>query len=280
MTVSPGKGVEALGRQYPEWKPWLPVVEEVLNEAADSKWDRFIPSTPEPQPDIPLLARATLIVDLAFVRQWISRLMRTARQSGTGKMATLGRADSTDTPGLFKASLCQDSERLKQLALSIEADPDAFRAVADLVPVPFLHACAKRWSRPGNAWMQGYCFLCGAWAAFAEVRGIERSRHLRCGRCESDWEARWLYCIYCGMTDHEQLVSLVPETGTPTRTIEACKRCLGYLKSFMTLQGSPAGKVMVDDLASVDLDLVALEQQYKRPVGLGYALEVAIVERS
>ena len=74
------------------------------------------------------------------------------------------------------------------------------------------------------------------------------------------------------MTDHNELVSLVPEQGGTTRVIEACKRCLGYVKTFTTLQGSPAAKVILDDLASVDLDIAALEHGYQRPHGTGYSL--------
>jgi FdhE protein len=61
--------------------------------------------------------------------------------------------------------------------------------------------------------------------------------------------------------------------------IDACKRCLGYVKTFTTLQGSPPAKVMVDDLASVDLDIAALEQGYRRPAGAGYALDITIVQK-
>lgn len=81
------------------------------------------------------------------------------------------------------------------------------------------------------------------------------------------------------MTDHENLVSLVPEKGGTTRVIEACKRCLGYVKCFTVLQGSPPAKVMIDDLASVDLDLAALQEGYKRPEGCGYALHVTMIEK-
>ena len=61
------------------------------------------------------------------------------------------------------------------------------------------------------------------------------------------------------------------------RVIDACKRCLGYVKTFTTLQGSPPVKVIVDDLASVDLDIAALESGYLRPVGAGYTLDVGVV---
>jgi FdhE protein len=50
------------------------------------------------------------------------------------------------------------------------------------------------------------------------------------------------------------------------------------MKTFTTLQGSPPAEVMIRDLASVDLDLVALEHGYKRPAGAGYSLDVTVVK--
>ena len=78
------------------------------------------------------------------------------------------------------------------------------------------------------------------------------------------------------MTDHEELVSLVPEKNGSNAVIDACKRCFGYVKTFTTLQGSPPAKVMVDDLARVDLDIAALEQGYRRPEGAGYSLDIVV----
>ena len=78
------------------------------------------------------------------------------------------------------------------------------------------------------------------------------------------------------MNDHNQLVSLVPEKSGSNSVIDACKRCLGYVKTFTKLQGSPAAKVVLDDLATVDLDVAALEQGYKRPQGAGYSLNVTV----
>jgi hypothetical protein len=36
---------------------------------------------------------------------------------------------------------------------------------------------------------------------------------------------------------------------------------------------------MVDDLASVDLDIAALELGYRRPAGAGYTLDVTTITR-
>lgn len=85
-----------------------------------------------------------------------------------------------------------------------------------------------------------------------------------------------LSCPYCGITDHNELVSLVAENGASNVVIDACKRCLGYVKVFTTLQGGPPAKVILDDLASVEFDVVAAEQGYKRPQGTGYFLNVHV----
>ena len=255
----------------------------MLSETADAKWDRFVPAGIEAREDkVPLLAGTTISLEPDSLRRWTERLLRTASRCGTAKMATLKPAihAPSDILALFKASLCQDSDRLNEIAAALGADPEAFQAVMALVPVPFLHACNRRWTHAiAQSWAEGYCPVCGAWPAFAEVRGIERNRYFRCGRCAGEWQLYCLICPYCGMTDHNELVTMVPEQGGTSRVIEACKRCLGYVKSFTTLQGSPAAKVMLDDLASVDLDVAALEHGYRRPPTPGYSLDVTLVDK-
>ena len=272
-----------LGREFPEWQPWLTIVEEVLREATDSKWEPCVPAPLQSRESkVPLLAGATLDLELIVVGGWSQRLMRSACQSGTPKMLRLHGAKPPrfNTIDLFQSALCQNWQNVREAAADLDVDADAFQAVAALVPVPFLQACNRRWQQSINqSWTEGYCPVCGAWPALAEVRGIERSRYLRCGRCGGGWPAQCLFCSYCGMTGHEELVSLVPEKSGSNGMIDACKRCLGYVKTFATLQGSPPAKIIVDDLASVDLDIAALEQGYRRPEGTGYSLDIKVVNK-
>jgi FdhE protein len=282
MTASGETSLDDLGRQRPEWGPWLAVVRLVVEELDDRRWDAFVPDLVKaPQSKVPLLAGAAISFDKKAVGEWTARLLRTAFRSGTKEMATLEAAAGADVLALLKASLCQDGAALSETATRFGANADAFQAVASQLAVPFLHACSRRWadSLP-ISWMEGYCAVCGAWPAFAEVRGIDRNRYLRCGRCASEWRMLGLVCPFCGMDDHEQLARLVPEKDGATRVVESCKRCLGYVKTFTRLQASPAPRVILDDLANVDLDMAALEQGYKRPPGAGYALDVAVVEKA
>jgi FdhE protein len=270
-----------LKRRRPEWQPWLSVVEEIVREAASRDWDAVVPSVADrPHTTVPLLAGAALSLQASSVRRLLDRLIRIGSNGGTMKMAALGamRHADVDVLALFAASLCHDGNIVKEVAADSGVDAEALQALVALLPVPFLHACNRRWtSLISESWVEGYCPVCGSWPAFAEVRGIERSRCFRCGRCGAEWHARALHCPYCGLDDHAELVSLVPQNGG-SDVIDACRHCLGYVKTLTRLQGCPPAAVMLEDLASVDLDVAALEQGYVRPVGTGCSLEVTATD--
>ena len=274
--------LHGLKRQRPEWEPWLAVIEEIVRETASPRWDASVPAGVQPRPDgPPLVAGAMLAVPANSVRRLLKRLIRVASLSASPNIASLDRALDADLDvlTLFNASLCQNSDRIEELAATRGADAAGLQAVAALVPVPLLHACNRRWAASiSRSWVEGYCPVCGAWPAFAEVRGIERTRIFRCGRCGGEWHARLLSCPYCTEGSHDALVSLVPENGESHGTIDACTSCHGYVKTFTRLRGCEPDTVMLEDLASVHFDVAALEQGYTRPSGAGYPLEVSVTD--
>ena len=273
-----------LKRERPEWGPWLAVVEEALSDADAPIWDAAVPvDLRAPQVNAPVLAGTTAAVESRTVRRLLQRLIGVASRSGTPEMATLKsvRDADLDPLALFRASLCQDRRPTGEAAASCGADAGALEAVIALLCLPFLRACHRRWAPSVPAgWREGYCPLCAAWPAFAETRGIERTRFFRCGRCGGEWHARPLHCAYCGVDDHHALVSLVPQEQGMNAVIEGCRRCQGYVKTFTRLQGCSPGTVMLDDLASVALDVAALEQGFNRPHGPGYPLDVTVTGRN
>ena len=272
----------ALERQQPEWGPWLRVLHEVVCEPA-SGWDAVVHSAgrPSSQTNAPLLAGVAVSMPAASIRGLAKRLIRAAANGGTPKMTTLQavRAADLDVFALFTASVCQDRARLGEMAGLHGADEEAFEAVMALVALPFLHACRRHWAPSLSAtWTEGFCPVCGAWPAFAEMRGIERSRHFRCGRCASEWYSRLLCCAYCASTNHDELVTLVPEKTGAHCSVDACRRCHGYIKTFTRLQGCPPDAVMFEDLATVAFDVAALEQGYVRPSAAAHPLDIIVTD--
>jgi FdhE protein len=319
--------IDDLRRRRKEWAPWLAVVAEVVHEAHARAWDAAVPSAGDAATATvaPRLAGVALSLSAREARRFLKRLIRIASQAGSPKLATLRGAQTADLDvlALFAASVCQDGDSITAAAARSGSDAEALQAVVALLAVPFLHACARRFApsiSPG--WEQAYCPVCGSWPSFAEVRGIERSRAYRCGRCGAEWHARALCCPYCGTMEHDELVALVPEqanvhaaasepsgdlrpvrgragawgdvplerAGVPFERagigggapfeIDACNGCRGYVKTFNRLQACPAETVMLEDLASVELDVAALDQGYKRPAGAGYPLGVHVNDQA
>jgi FdhE protein len=277
--TSPDGALAGLKRQRPEWRPWLAVVEEALRDDGRAAWDASVHAMRHEQNDSPLLHRASVVVGDELVSNLFTRLIRLASQAGTTKMARLEAALSADVDAaaLFAASVRQDHSYAAGIGAALDIDDDALHAVGALLAIPFLQACHRRWGASlDESWIEGYCPLCGAWPAFAEVRGIERIRCFRCGRCGAAWHARTLHCPFCATDNHDELVSLVPEKAGANAVIEACRRCRGYVKTFTTLQGCPPDAVMLEDLGSVDLDVAALDQGYARPSSAGCSIAFSV----
>ena len=118
MTSSLDKHIVELKREYPEWQPWLAVVHEILDETVNPVWDAIVPVRTGPQQrKVPLLTGMTLNVEQSLIGRLLEQLIRVASTNGTAKMATLKTALHADFDilSLFKASLCHDSDHIKEL---------------------------------------------------------------------------------------------------------------------------------------------------------------------
>ena len=281
MAVAPpAAGLTERARRHPEWRPWLAVLEAVNAAAREPVWRNVVPPPASGGERVPALAGATVTVDARLLRRWLRRLLQTAAASG-GPAATLAaaaRADVERLRALLEGGLEQDSGRVAEVAAALGADAGPLSAVAAVAPVPLLRACATRWAdRLPATWDQGGCPVCGAWPTLAEARGLERARRLRCGRCAADWRTQWLRCPFCAATDHTRLGSLVLTVEVPdgaaaglarvATSIDTCQVCRGYLKTVTTLTPTSADDLALLDLATVELDVAAIEHGYARPAG-------------
>lgn len=262
-------GIERLSRERPEWLSWLRLVTHV--EAALEGFQRTSSVTPVAAgQDAPLLHGSTVKLDGGRLK----RLIRKLAVEADGSLRRFSPS-THDAVRLASAAVRQDGPELVALAEDAGIERDPLATIAQLAVVPLLHACGRLVEeRLPGFWPHGYCPVCAAWPLLAERRGLDRSRRLRCGRCATEWEVQWLRCAYCGERDHRQLGSLVLEGGDETLRVETCETCRGYLKSVATLQRIPPVELLLRDLGTVELDLVALERGFGRPEVGGFALEL------
>jgi FdhE protein len=281
MTLSAGarRQMDILLASQPETAPWLGVLSAVLEEAADGSpgapWDAVAAATTlqtEHSPGTPLLAGARIPIDALLADRWVRRVLALAAEAGPhaiGLRAAAGDDPSgapLDTRAFLEAAVNADGDQLDALARSLDIDPDALAAVATLAVMPLLQALRRRFgSAVDPRWDEGRCPICGGWPHLTEQRGLERTRRLRCARCGGDWAQPGIRCPYCGVVGHEARGALVSEQDGEARKIETCSACRGYLKSVSTPRAWAGDEVTLTDLATVDLDLVALEREFERP---------------
>jgi FdhE protein len=261
-------------RDAPESHAWLGLLEAALGESENGAvWDVAVPS-PNPAADrpvkAPLLSHVQLTVDGRAARGWVRRLLTLALPQDARRI---------DGVALLEAAVCHDDARLDALAGAEGVEPAALRVAAQMAALPLLQACGRRLATELPAsWWEGYCPVCGAWPVVAEYIGLERKRQLRCGRCGTGWAIPVLRCVFCDETWHENLGYFTPEGGEQTHKIEVCDTCKGYVKGFTTVRPLAPWAILLDDLTTVPLDVVALERGYHRPERPGYALRTEVVE--
>ena len=70
--------------------------------------------------------------------------------------------------------------------------------------------------------------------------------------------------MYCG-NDGETFLTAAPNPEIPGRRLQLCGECGGYAKVLDLPAPTEFPLVAIEDLASLDLDMAAIERQYGRP---------------
>jgi Protein involved in formate dehydrogenase formation len=137
---------------------------------------------------------------------------------------------------------------------------------------PLLEGAASGADVPSKEeWTGAACPVCGGppqVSVIAEESGefmAGSPRYLVCSRCASWWGYARATCISCGEDDSTRLGAYAPEDARWAR-IDTCDVCRSYVKAFDLREPNTVGVVpLVDDVATLVLDLWAQEQGFVRP---------------
>jgi FdhE protein len=252
----------------PTWRPWLDLLEIVLEEP-ELAWQTAVAFAAEHPAGAPLLHGAALALDAARATTLVRRL---------AESVGIARDASIDAPAAIRAAIARDDDALVAMADRCDASLDSFALIAQVASRPLLLSAARALDeRDARAWQRGYCPVCGAFPSLAETRGIERERRLRCGSCSADWPLPLLRCAFCDEGDHAKLGSLLVEGEEQLRRVETCESCRGYLKVVATFDALGTRALLMADVGTVPLDLVAQDRGYARPARPGWTLTVELV---
>jgi FdhE protein len=278
-----GLELERLAATDPAVAPLARLQAVALRAADDPAWEQSIPDLAGPRAEeaAPRLDGARLIVDADRLRGLLGRLAASLDSGGAPRAAWLGplfASSELDPAAVLRAGLVHDDAALEAMASRADADPAVLAVVAHAATLPLLAACGRGAAAAlaAERWPHGYCPTCAAWPTLAEVRGLARELVLRCGRCSSGWPFEHRRCPYCGNREQHTQRYFAPEQERETRRAVTCDRCHGYVKTQATLGPLGHPEILVRDLESLELDVMALEHGYRRPDGLGWALALAV----
>jgi FdhE protein len=198
-------------------------------------------------------------------------------EGGAGEAAAaVARALDTrtlDADALLSACFGRDQRRVRFIAVQQSLSPDLAWLVAELALAPFVyllqtHILARAAGMSAavaaaiTAWDRGFCLACGSWPALAEAGA--GGHQLRCSFCAARWSLGSYRCVYCANRSRT-FVTAAPDLQVPGRRLQLCGACGGYVKVLEV--GAPAQfpLIAIEDLASMDLDLVAIERKYMKP---------------
>ena len=143
--------------------------------------------------------------------------------------------------------------------------PDAPQEFLALVVLqPYAEFVRSRAGLQLDGYTYAICPFCNRKAALGVLRpqGDGARRNLVCGFCLCEWEFRRIVCAGCGQEDQAKLPVYTAEQ-FPHMRVECCDVCHTYIKS-VDLAKNGLADPLVDELASVPLDLWAQEHGYAK----------------
>lgn len=199
---------------------------------------------------------------LPLFRDFLDRVSPVATEVLTAAARSLDAAGRDLHTALLEQFLARTDLEAVAAVIGGDAEPLAF------FPRAFLQPIAEALAEPESTaavTTADSCPQCGWPPQVAVIRDepeVKGRRLLVCALCAGLWPIRRSTCPSCGETDAEKLVYHVSDVLAHVR-VEECKTCRAYLKA-VDLRASGTAVPLVEDLASVELDLWSEEQGLRK----------------
>jgi FdhE protein len=263
--------------QLAQCRPWFSQHIAVVSDTLPVLFDRCPRQELHLDPDtarsklhdhVPLLRGIEVPIDQAgFRRRWlaIASALERHRQPAGNKIAELLRDGDLKPEPLVRLILAGNVEAVDEEARRLGVDTGLFMTVVRLALFPLLAGLAESLAPLVKRfdWTEGYCATCGSWPILSEFRGLEQIRFMRCGVCATEWDFPRLKCPYCMTSEHHHLGYLRVEGEKSKYRVATCDSCRGYVKAVSTVVALNPAQLLVADLATMHLDLVAAERGYR-----------------
>ncbi len=179
------------------------------------------------------------------------------------KHEDLNPGDDEGQSVFIKNALRFDTQYFNALAESIPIEKEVLLFLVYHAINPFFEKVSYEYRDAFDyaRWQNSICPMCGRKPAMALLRKDEGARVLQCSTCRSWWTYPRLKCVICGNDDHEKLQYFFA-TEDEAHRVYVCDVCKKYIKVTDCRKTDRMIDLDVEDLATIDLDIVAKKRGY------------------
>ena len=157
-------------------------------------------------------------------------------------------------------------QRIEQVADELGLDKKVFSFLIQSSIRPSIEAGMEQLRNEidPETWLKGYCPVCGSLPSLSLLKEEVGKRYLLCSYCSYEWRIDRLFCPFCNNKDQESLHYVFAE-GEEAHRIDLCDKCHQYIETIDYRKLEELDPVL-EDLATLHLDILASQKGYKRPV--------------
>ena len=221
----------------------------------------------------PLLLAADFPYDPGLARTLWERLCDLLAAAGGNPAEAVRtlRGEVAASAGLpdraYAAFVHDDKAFFSDWAARLPQAPALIRFLAQAALTPQLAAVTEALAAGHNeqgVWEHGHCPHCGRPPFMGELRGREGQRWHICSFCGASYRAARLQCPFCLEREEERLRVFTTDS-LPFFEVRVCKTCRCYIKLADLREQAETSPAALSDLASMPLDMLALQEGYSRP---------------
>lgn len=225
----------------------------------------------------PLIDSSEFAIDVNSSVALLTEFCRMAADSNAALAQNAEKISQAVTHGslepsiLFAQVLTGDDDHLQDLAERVQVDKKvlAFAAYASIRPSLTVRAeeLSTAYLDKETKWEKGYCPVCGSPPALSILRGEGGQRSLVCALCAYEWQTTRIHCPFCENRQQNRLAYFFSENEKDCR-VDVCENCGKYIKTIDTRQMGRAVYPLVEQIATLHLDMLAVERGLKSGVPL------------
>lgn len=174
------------------------------------------------------------------------------------------KSDDGQTPLFIQNAFTFNTQYFVKIASLVPIDKEILLFLVYHAVGPFVEKAsyAYRGSFDSSEWQRTTCPICGRKPSMAMLRDDDGVRVLQCSVCRSWWTYPRIKCAVCGDEDQDKLEYFYA-TDDEAHRVYFCNGCKKYIKTTDCRRIDRDIDLEVEDLATVELDIVAKERGYQ-----------------